>query len=198
MAFVNALFPNPRLLHDLRKTVALPTTIVGNSSVEYRIRKLANYRSAWVWPSRSLLVADSEAIQQFYTETAQFSLNSFKFQDPTLCKWTLTPLTYSGSGNNFYLTTRGTQDTHPVFHLGGDVVVKVGATTTAFTKVIVNGVPMVNVPGATSNVNITGTFYHAARFDQAEMERTLAALNTDNSARADVLGDVSLIEVFEY
>src|SRR5574343_331459 len=117
MAFVNQLFPNLKLISGLKKSYASPTTIVGNGLVEYRIRKTANYITTWNWPSRLLLTADREAITTFYTEVANFSLNSFKFKDPDLHSWNLTPLTYTGTGNYFYLTTRGQASTHPVFHI---------------------------------------------------------------------------------
>lgn len=198
MAFVDQLFPNPKLIHGLQKSVASPTTIVGNNQVEYRIRKLANYRTLWSWPARLMYATDRDTISKFYTEVANFSLNSFKFKDPGLHKWNLTPLTYTGTANYFYLTSRGTADTHPIFHIDADCVVKVGSTTTAFTKTVVDGQPVISVAGATSNVNITGTFYHAVRFNQAEMGWTMAALASDNSGYADELDDIQLIEVFEY
>lgn len=200
MAFVDTLFPtgNLRLIHGFQKGIANPTTIVGNSAAEYRIKKLKHFRTTWRYPARLLSTTDRRAIANFYTDTAQFGLNSFKFLDPDIQKWNLTALQYSGSGNNFLLTTRGVGDSHPVFHLGPDVVVRVGTTTTPYTRVITDGVPMINVPGATSNVNISGTFYYAARFAQDELAWTMEVLNTDNSAAGDNLGDISLIEVFEY
>jgi len=198
MAFVNELFPNLKLIHGLQKSVVLPTSIVGNSSKEYRIRKLTNYRSQWVWPSRSMLAEDREALLQFYSEVASFSLNSFKFKCPVDNQWNLTPLLYTGSANQFYLTTRGTGGTHPVYHLGGDIVVRNGATPVSYTQTVVNGNPVITVPGYTSNINISGTYYHAARFDQSTLGWTMEALASDNSSLIDSLGDISLIEVFEY
>lgn len=203
MAFADTLFPNAnlKLIHGFRKGVVLPTTIVGNSSVEYRIRKVSNYRSTWQWPARSMLATDREAVVQFFTETASFSLISFKFKCPVLNQWSLTPLLYTGASNQFYLTARGSADTHPIFHLGNDVVVRVGTTALTsgqWSKSVVNGVPVITVPGHTSNVNISGTFYHAARFDQSSLDWTMEALASDNSSFVDSLGDISLIEVFEY
>jgi hypothetical protein len=145
-----------------------------------------------------LSAADRKAIALFYTEVAEFGLNSFKYKDPDLHSWSLTPLTYSGAGNKFYLTTLGTADTHPVFHLGTDIVVKVGATTSSYTKVIEGNVPYIVVPGATAGVTISGTFYHVARFDQASLSWSAEVLNTDNTNYGDNLGDISLLEVFEY
>lgn len=200
MAFVNTLFPhsNLRLIHGLQKSVSAPTTIVGNANSEYRIKKFKNYITSWRFPARLLSATDRRAIALFFTETAQFGLNSFKFLDPDLNQWALTPLTYTGAANKFYLTTRGNQDTHPVFHLGGDVVVRVGSTPTAYTMSVDGGVPVITVAGATSNVNISGTFYHAARFDQASMGWSLEALASDNTPYGDNLGDITLQEVFEY
>ena len=200
MAFVDTLFPTSslRLVHGFQKSIANPTTIVGNAASEYRIKKLRHYRTTWRYPARLLSTADRKILSNFLTDTAQFGLNSFKFLDPDIQKWSLTPLQYTGTGNLFYLTARGAGDSHPIFHLGPDVVVKVGATNSAYTKVITDGVPMINVPGATSNVNISGTFYHAARFAQDELAWSLEVLGTDNSPAGDNLGDLTLIEVFEY
>lgn len=197
--FVNQLFPNPKLIHGLQKSYTSPVMIVGNTQVEYRIKKLANYRTAWTWPARLMLQSDRIAISAFYTDVAAFSLNSFLFKDPGGSKWDLTPLTYTGTGNYFYLTTRGNQDTHPVFHLGGDVVVRDSSgTVLTYTFSVVNGQPVISVPGYTSGINISGTFYHAVRFDQSKMNWSMEALAADNSGYVDNLGDINLIEVFEY
>jgi hypothetical protein len=200
MAFVNTLFPttNLRLIHGLRKTISAPTTIVGNGNSEYRIKKLKNFISSWVYPARILSSVDRKAIALFFTDVAQFGLNSFKYQDPDLCTWVNTPLTYSGADNKFYLTTRGSADTHPVFHLGGDIVVKASGTPVSYTQAYTNNVPTIIVAGATSGITISGTFYHCARFDQASMSWSSEVLNSDNSNYGDNLGDISLVEVFEH
>lgn len=200
MAFVDTLFPSSslRLIHGFQKSIANPTTVVGNSAYEYRVRKLRHYRTSWKYPARLLSSIDRKTVANFYTDVAQFGLNSFKFLDPDIQKWNLTPLQYTGADNLFYLTARGTGDAHPIFHLGPDVVVKVGTANTTFTRVITNGVPMIHVPSATSGVTISGTFYHAARFAQDELAWSMEVLSNDNSSAGDNLGDISLIEVFEY
>lgn len=200
MAFVDTLFPTSslRLVHGFQKSIANPTTVVGNAASEYRIKKLRHYRTAWRYPARLLSSSDRRTLSNFCTDVAMFGLNSFKFLDPDIRPWADTPLAYAGSGNLFYLTTRGTGDAHPIFHLAPGVVVKAGGTPTSFTKTIVNGVPYVNVPGATSGVTISGSFYHAARFSQDELAWTMEVLDVDNRAYGDNLGDISLIEVFEY
>lgn len=199
MSFVDTLFPNPKLIHGLEKSVSNPVLVVGNSQVEYRVKKLANYRTSWKWPARGMLSSDRKTLATFYTEIAAFSLNSFKFKDPDGSNWNLTPLLYTGTSNLFYLTTGGTANTHPVFHLGPDVIVKNSSgTSVSFTQQITNGVPMINVPGYTSGLTISGTFYHAVRFDQATMNWSMELLASDNTAYGDNVGDISLIEVFEY
>lgn len=199
MAFINTLFPTSslRLIHGFQKSIASPVAIVGNSTTEYRIKKLANYRTSWRYPSRLLSVSDRRILTNFFTDVADSGLNSFKFLDPDAQPWANTALTYAGSGNLFYLTSRGS-DTHPIYHLGPDVVVKIGTTPTAYTRVITNGVPMISVAGATSNVNISGSFYYAARFNQSELAWAMEGLSSTNTASIDSLSDISLIEVFEY
>jgi hypothetical protein len=197
MAFVDTLFPNPKLIHDLEVEIGAPTTVIGNGNLEYRIQKQANYRTRWKWPSRAMLSTDAKEIATFLAEVGFFSLNSFKFKDPYLNQFLDTPLSYTGTGTKYYLTSQGTANTHPVFHLGGDIVVKRNGVTTTYTKQIVNGVPMIEVP-ATGTITITGTFYYAVRVDQAVFTRAMTVLNTSNGPLADTIGDVSLIEVFEY
>jgi hypothetical protein len=111
-------------------------------------------------------------------------------------------LTYAGSGNYFYLTTRGTADTHPVFHIGSDVVVSNSSNVSvSFTKTLLNGKPVISVPGYTSGVTITGTFYYAVRFDQARMDWSIEVLtpgDVNNTPYGDNIGDLALLEVFEY
>lgn len=197
MAFVNQLFPNPRLIHDLEVDIGSATTIIGNGNIEYRIQKQANYRTRWKWPSRAMLSTDSQDIARFVSEIANFSLNSFKFEDPYGSTWLETPLLYTGVGTSYYLTTQGNVNTHPIFHLAPSVTVKLNGVATSFTRSNANGVPVITVPSL-GTVTITGKFYYAARLDQANFSRVMSALNTDNGPLADTIGDITLAEVFEY
>lgn len=197
MAFVNQLFPNPKLIHDLERKIGASTTIIGNGNREYRLQKEANYRTRWKWPQRAMLSTDAQAISTFMSEVANFGLNSFKFKDPYLNSWLETPLLYTGTGTKYYLTSKGTSDTHPVYHLGGDIVVKRNGVVTTYTVVIENDVPMIEVPLA-GTITISGTFYFGARFDQADYSTVMSVLDTNNGPLADTIGDIALIEVFEY
>lgn len=197
MAFVDQLFPNPRLIHDLEVVVASPTLIVQNGNKEYRIRKQANYRYGWRWPERAMMSTDAQEIARFITEIANFSENSFRFKDPYYNYWSNVQLAYTGSGTRYYLTTRGVLDTHPVFHIGNDVIVTVDGSPVAFTKQIVDGQPVIQVP-TNGTVRITGTFFYAARINQADFTRTMSALTGTNGPLVDTIGDIDLIEVFEY
>lgn len=195
--FVDQLFPNPKLIHDLEYEIGAPTTIIGNGNLEYRIQKQANYRSKWKWPSRAMSATDSKAIALFISDVAFFGLNSFKFKDPYLNQFSNTPLQYTGVGTKYYLTTQGSANTHPIFHLGNDIVVQRNGVTTTYTKIVENGVPMIEVP-STGTITITGTFYYAARLDQAAFGRVMSALNSNNGPLGDTIGDINLVEVFEY
>lgn len=200
MAFVNATFPNPGLIHGIEKTLGRPTTIVGNSAIESRLQKLQHYRSRWNWPSRGMEVSKRDTVFNFITDTMGFSKNSVKFKDPLGSKWNNTLLAYGGSSNLFKLTVRGGTDSHPVFHIDGDVTVTVNGSPAGFTKSIVNGVPYLAVTGATgaSVVRVSGTFYYAVRLDQASVEYTNEYLTVSNLDAGGIVGDISLIEVFEY
>jgi hypothetical protein len=197
MTFANVLFPNPKLIHDLERTIAAQTTIVGNGNREFRIQKQANYFTSWKYPSRAMSAQDAQAIADFIANEANFGLNSFKFKDPYYNTWADMELAYTGSGTKYYLTLKGINDTHPIFHVGGDVVVKRNGTPTTFTRVIENGVPMVEVPSA-GTITISGTFYFAVRLDSAEYTQIMSGLTSSNSPYADTISDLKLIEVFEY
>ena len=200
MTFVNTLFPNPRLIHDLQINKTRPITIVGNNYTNQRISKQRNYLKRWNWPSRAMLSTDRITLENFIQDTAQFGQNSFKFQDPSGSLWNNVTLQYAGSANYFKLTERGLDD-HPIYHLGSDVSVRVGGVNAAFgARTVLNGVPVIAVTGATSGsaVTISGTFYYAVRLDAAEFSYSMTALDTSNRAYADTLADISLIEVFEY
>lgn len=195
--YVDTLFPNLKLIHGMQKSIQRPTVIVGNLNTEYRLTKISNFRTTWTWPSRAMLASDRKALATFYTDVANFALNSFKFKDPDGSSWVLSNLKYTGNGNYFYCTS-GESSSHPIFHPGPDTVIKSGSTSVPFTFEIVNGVPCFKVPGYTSGLTVSGTYYYAVRFDQASIGWTMEALASDNSAYVDNLGDITLIEVFEY
>lgn len=199
MAFVNAIFPTPKLVHDTQVSTNMPTTIVGNNFTEFRITKLRNHRKQWTFPSRAMMSTDRRILEQFIQDTARYSQNSFKFRAPDYHHWNLVQLQYAGTGNYFKLTERGYDD-HPIYHLDTDINVRLNGTTTSFTQAIVGGIPVIAVPGATSGsvVTITGGFLYAVRMNQADFSFGMTALDTSNSPLADTIGDLNLIEVFEY
>lgn len=80
MAFQNILFPNPKLLHGLKKEVIQQTKIISNGNTEFRLSK-NDPRRRWVWPSRAMSEADKNAIVNFM-KSVDFSLDSFRFYDP--------------------------------------------------------------------------------------------------------------------
>lgn len=205
MAFVNSLFPNPRLVSDLQVGYTLPTTIVGSGSSEYRIQKLQNWKKKWTWPSRAMSTTDRRNIQTFITDVAKFSLNSFLFQDPDNNTWNNVQLLSTGAGNTFYLTERGGADVHPIFHPHTDIIVKLAGSTVATTfSIATNGRPVLTVPGATTSsvVTISGTFFYAARYDSADFNLALTVLKASgigsgSTPAHDTVDAISLIEVFE-
>ena len=203
MAFINALFPNPKLISGLQVGFMLPTTIVGSGSSEYRIQKLQHFKKKWVWPSRAMSTVDRRIIQNFLIDTARFSLNSFKFLDPDNNNWSNTPLAWASS-SSFYLTERGGADTHPIFRYDTNVVVMLNGSPVSVTQTTFNGLPVIVVPGANSgsNVTISGTFFFAARYDSADFNMSLSALQwsgvgSGSKPFVDTVDNISLIEVFE-
>jgi hypothetical protein len=81
MAYVNQLFPNPKLLHGLKRKIHWPTQIVSNGSSEFRINKQDAPRREWVWQPRAMTTADLNAIYDFLL-ARNMQLDSFKFYCP--------------------------------------------------------------------------------------------------------------------
>lgn len=81
MAYQAILFPNPGLIHGLKKEIIQATTIVTNGNTEYRISKMANPRRRWTWQARAISNADKTAIVSF-ASTVDMALDSFRFYDP--------------------------------------------------------------------------------------------------------------------
>lgn len=199
MAFINAVFPNPRLIHGIERNFIRPVPVVGNGVIESRIQKLKHYRTQWIWPARSMTKERRDEVFNFIMDSMEFGKNSVKFKDPLGSKWNLAQLQYAGSSNLFKLTVRGTDD-HPVFHLDSDVSVLLNGSPAAFTKQMVNGVPCIAVVGANaaSSVTISGSFFYAVRLNQSTLSYSAEALNYDNSDFGGAVGDIELLEVFEY
>lgn len=199
MAFVNAIFPSPKLIHDTQVSTSNPSTVVGNNLTEFRITKLRNHRKQWNFPSRAMLSADRQVLERFVQDTARYSQNSFKFRAPGNNHWHLVQLQYAGTGNYFKLTERGYDD-HPIYHLDSDVTVRLNGNPVSYTQAIVGGIPVIAVQGATANsvVTITGGYFYAVRLNQADFSYGMTALDSNNNPLADTIGDVGLIEVFEY
>lgn len=81
MTFQNILFPNPKLIHGLRKEVGQLTNVITNGVTEYRISKTADQRAHWTWPSRPMSNAEKDAIIAF-ANTVNMQLDSFRFYCP--------------------------------------------------------------------------------------------------------------------
>lgn len=81
MAYQNILFPNPKLIHGLKKETIKQTKIVSNGNTEFRISKNANFRQRWVWPARAMSQADINAIIAF-ADTVDMAKDSFNFYCP--------------------------------------------------------------------------------------------------------------------
>lgn len=81
MAFKNELFPNPKLLHGLKKKYFWPTQVVTNGSVEYRITKQSAPRREWLWQARAMSKVDIDVIILFLRDK-KMMLDSFRFYCP--------------------------------------------------------------------------------------------------------------------
>lgn len=80
MAFVNELFPNPKLVHGLTKEIGQSTKIISNGNTEYRINK-SSARRRWTWSARAMSKDDRNEIITFI-KNRNFALDSFRFYCP--------------------------------------------------------------------------------------------------------------------
>ena len=81
MAYQNILFPNPKLIHGIKKEYVKVTKIVSNGNIEYRISKNAQFRQRWTWPSRVMLQTDIDALIAF-VDQVDMAKDSFNFYCP--------------------------------------------------------------------------------------------------------------------
>lgn len=81
MAFQNVLFPNPKLIHGLQKSVVQNVNVVTNGNTEYRILKNSQPRQRWVWSSRAMSQTDINTLVTFL-KSVNMMLDSFRFYDP--------------------------------------------------------------------------------------------------------------------
>lgn len=81
MAYQNILFPNPKLIHGLKKEVAKQTKIISNGNIEYRLSKQNNFRQIWTWQGRAMSQADINTIVTF-ADTVDMAKDSFNFYCP--------------------------------------------------------------------------------------------------------------------
>ena len=197
MAFQNIVFPALKLIHDFKKQALLPVSVVGNGAAEYRVARMRWEKFTWTYPARAILSTDKLTLYQFYKQTSG-ALDSFKFVDPDYPAWKGDQLSFNSSTYwNFCLPYSGN---HPLFNYDSAMVVKKNGAVTSYSFSIVNGFPVLSIPGSVSTDVITvasGTIYLTARFDSA-MSWSLAALNSDNTPYVVNLDNLMLIEVFEH
>lgn len=81
MAYQNILFPNPKLIHGLKKEIAKQTKIISNGNIEFRLSKQENFRQIWTWQGRVMSQTDINAIVTF-ADTVDMAKDSFNFYCP--------------------------------------------------------------------------------------------------------------------
>ena len=197
MAFQNIVFPELKLVHGMSKVKAdSSTSVFGNGYREYRVKRGNVNPIRWSFPGRALVKSDAQTLIDFYNTVDGIS-DSFKFKDPDDNKWALFQLEHLSTT---LWTVKSNTGSH-IFHLDGSVAVYLNDVFhSSITSVTTsNGIPVINIAGTSSGdkIELTGSFYYAARFDSG-ISYDLAALNNNNETTAVLLGDVSLKEVPEY
>jgi hypothetical protein len=216
MAFSDTVFPDPKLIHGIRKSISDPVSVVGNGTFEYRIKKTQFERYSWNLPTQNMLESTKETIRSFLAQRSH-GLDSFKFIDPAHSVLTDNILSHK-SGSKWYLNLAydsSTPGTHPIFHPAktgspenADLTVSVNGgsplgTITAFA--IEDGKPVITVAGTSGGetVRVSGTYYMAVRLDSS-LGWALAALDHANPTTSypdpNVVAadEIRLVEVFEY
>ena len=201
MAFDNVTFPTVPLIHDQRRSVIDPVSILSNGNYEYRVKRQQWEKFAYEVPAQTMTPTQKESVRQFLMQRNN-GLNAFKYNDPDLSVWSDVKLSHAG-GSNWYLylpfdsSTAG--NTHPLFNqTPGDFTAEVNSSPASITSYqLVGGVPTFTITGATSagdDVRLTGTAYFNVRLDSSFSD-TLYALCTDNSPRGHQVTAIRLMEV---
>ena len=202
MAVDNVIFPNPKLIHSMKKSSAIPVNIVSNGNTEYRIRTNAFERFSWEWPSSTMTDSQIRTLYQFWVQRGG-GLNSFKFQDPDYPNFVDGRLGSAGTTTWFLRVPfdSTTPGQHRVFNLDlANTTCKKNGTTATISSASINanGEPIITVAGSSPSdvIAISGPIYFTARFDSS-VEWVLEALDFDNLPVISTYSNIKLIEVFE-
>lgn len=196
MAFINEIFPNPKLIHGLQRTTSRPVKVLSNGNTEYRIRKNAFERYEWEYPSSTILPEDLIAISEFYA-LSDGGLKSFKYQDPRLPDFNGTILTRKEAGKYYLRTNTG----HRIWHISSGMYCTINDEPTHYPVVLgyIDNTrePYLQMGGeVTDVVKLYGACYYTARFD-GEIQDTIEALDYNNLPIGYNYGSIKLVEVFE-
>jgi len=203
MAFINVVMPTIKLVHGVTKQVVDPVLVVGNGTRETRRKQNRYERFVWSYPSRAILNESKQELYEFFRST-EASLYSFLFQDPDFPEFTGQGLAHK-SGTTWYLELPGG---HPIINPVMDELTFYvnGVEQVATFAIDAAGRPTVSLPtsNAGSTITVYGSVYLTVRLNsplswsiQALEPSPNATPNTPTPVVVD-LGDISIIEVFEY
>lgn len=203
MAFQNVIMPKIKLVHGVTKQIVDPVMVVGNGNRETRRKQNRYERFVWQYPSRAILDDSKQELYQFFRSTNS-SLDSFLFQDPDFPEFTGQSLTHK-TGSTWYLELPGG---HPIINpvMSGLTFKVNGVTQSATFATDDAGRPTVSIAGssAVSTISVFGLVYLTVRLN-SPLSWSIAALEPSANGTPDTpapiivdLGDISLIEVFEY
>ena len=193
MAFMNVQFPELRLIHGISKTRGDNTVVFGNGYNEYRIRRSSIDPWTWTYPARDLIVEDAVELVDFYN-SVDGGLNSFKFKDPDDYAWDLMTLEFYKDDKWKVKSNLGSPISYGTIISAYLGLVDQGARTILLD----DDVPYIQIIGSTSgsNVQISGTFTHVARF-ASPLTYSMNALDVNNDTLAVGISAFSLKEVDE-
>lgn len=213
----NVLLQNPKLIHGLTKSSALPTRIVSNGNTEYRMRTNAFERFSWEWPASTMKDEHLRDLYRFWNQRGG-GLTAFLFQDPDYPNFVNAPLSSAG-GSKWFLrvpTFATAEDgvyydgvavpnepgLHRIFNLdlSKTTCTRNGSPATITSAQIepTTGEPTITVFGSNSSqeITISGPCYFSVRFD-SNIEWSMTGLDENNQPLIHTYSPIRLIEVFE-
>lgn len=197
--FDNATFPLCAI-RGVSKSETFPVDVQTNGFNEYRSTPFEWEYFTWTIPSWGLLEDEKKSLVSFLRQR-KYGLRSFLYQDPDMPSLQNNIVANYNGGTQWVLTLAYDDNVpgkHPIFH-PGTLEVRKNGFIVGHSFSIVNGVPILNVPGSvpTDVIRVSGPIFYSVRLD-SPFSWTITALNSTNTAAIATHADIQLKEVFEY
>lgn len=208
MAFHDVVFPQLACKGITRSEDVIMETI-GNGTTEARHTPVEWGRFTWNISSVGQH-ADVIRAANSFIRRRHYRVNSFKFKDPVYPELDEDVLGhYSGTRWKLYLseydeTGNKVAGVHPIFHPDmSNLTIKRNGSPTSGTFSVIDGEPILTIPGSisTDTITVSGPYWLSVRLASVWSWTTVTLTDegyTDVGPHAVRTGDIVLQEVFEY